>query len=90
MTLSIQFNDKHVLFSEDNQTSATLYAAGSLRAALSEVSQAFTKEYKIPVKLEFDHSGLLRERLEKGEITCDIFASADVKNPTALMKATSF
>jgi len=40
-----------------------LLAAGSLRAALTEVAQAFTAAVGAPVTLEFGASGLLRERL---------------------------
>ncbi|NMG22643.1 molybdenum ABC transporter substrate-binding protein [Brasilonema bromeliae SPC951] len=45
-----------------------------------------SREYNIPIKLEFDHSGLLQKRLLSGEHS-DIFASVDMENPTALMKA---
>jgi molybdate transport system substrate-binding protein len=48
--------------------SIRLYAAGSLRGALTEISRAFTAAYGIPVQLEFGASGLLRERLERGEL----------------------
>ncbi|MBW4567465.1 MAG: molybdate ABC transporter substrate-binding protein [Tolypothrix carrinoi HA7290-LM1] len=61
----------------------TLYAAGSLRGALSEVADSFTQKYGIIVKREFASSGSLRERLEKGE-NADVFASADTGNPTTL------
>ncbi len=71
-----------------NQTSSeprtvTLYGAGSLRGALSEVATAFTQDYGNPVKTEFGPSGLLRERLEEGE-KADVFASADIGNPLQL------
>lgn len=52
-----------------------LYAAGSLRASLTEVADRFTAQYSIPVRLEFGASGLLRERLERGE-PGDVFAHA--------------
>lgn len=61
----------------------TLYAAGSLRGALSEVADFFTKQYGIIVNREFASSGSLRERIEKGE-NVDVFASADTGNPTIL------
>lgn len=61
----------------------TLYAAGSLRGALSEVADSFTQEYGITVKSEFASSGSLRERLENGE-NADVFASADTGNVIAL------
>jgi ABC-type molybdate transport system substrate-binding protein len=87
MVTSLEFNNKQkILCTQDFQTSVTLYAAGSLRGAISEVAQSFAREYDIPVRLEFNHSGLLRERLLNGEHS-DIFASADMGNPIALMKA---
>jgi ABC-type molybdate transport system substrate-binding protein len=41
-----------------------LYAAGSLRAALTDVAAAFTERYQIKVAATFAPSGLLRERIE--------------------------
>lgn len=61
----------------------TLFAAGSLRGALTEVSTAFTQQTGIPVKGEFGPSGMLRERIEEGE-TVDVFASADMNHPRKL------
>lgn len=61
----------------------TLYAAGSLRGALTDVANAFTQQYGIPVRTEFASSGSLRERLENGE-QADVFASADTGNAIAL------
>ena len=87
MVTFIGLSDKQVLGTDEKQASVILHAAGSLRSSLTEVVQAFTQEYDIIVKLEFDHSGLIRERLLEGEYS-DIFASADMANPTALMKAS--
>ncbi len=61
----------------------TLWGAGSLRGALSEVATNFTQEYGIPVKTEFASSGSLRTRLENGE-KADVFASADLGNAITL------
>lgn len=61
----------------------TLYAAGSLKSALSEVADAFTRQSGVVVKREFGPSGLLRERIEKGE-PVDVFASADMNHPQKL------
>jgi molybdenum ABC transporter molybdate-binding protein len=65
-----------------------LFAAGSLRAALTEVARTF--EVKSggghKVETEFAASGLLRERIEKGE-PAHVFASADVGHPTRLAAA---
>jgi len=63
-----------------------VYAAGSLRGAMSEVAQAFTASGGPPVNATFGASGLLRERIEKGE-AFDVFASADMGNPQALAHA---
>ena len=46
------------------QEPVRLYAAGSLRVALTEVAAAFEKQEGIPVAREFGASGLLRERIE--------------------------
>jgi hypothetical protein len=60
-----------------------LYAAGSLRLSLTEVATAFTRASGVPVEATFGASGLLRERLERGE-RADVFASADVGHPRRL------
>ncbi|EWY37744.1 hypothetical protein N825_09190 [Skermanella stibiiresistens SB22] len=60
-----------------------LHAAGSLKAALSEVASAYTAETGAPVEAMFGSSGLIRRRLERGELG-DIFASADLGNPMTL------
>ena len=63
-----------------------LYAAGSLKAALGDVAADYTKTYGTPVATTFGASGLLRERIEKGE-SAQVFASANMKHPQTLMKA---
>jgi len=63
-----------------------LYAAGSLRAAMTDIAHAFTVQYGVPVETTFGASGLLRERIERGEST-DVFASADMQHPRTLMQA---
>ncbi|HEY7552196.1 MAG TPA: molybdate ABC transporter substrate-binding protein [Hyphomicrobiaceae bacterium] len=62
-----------------------LYAAGSLKAALTEVAEAFEKSGAGNVRVEttFGPSGLLRERIEKGE-AAHVFASADTNHPRRL------
>jgi molybdate transport system substrate-binding protein len=67
------------------QTVLTVHAAGSLRAALTEVAQAF--EVQTPgssVRLVFGASGLLKDRLQGGEAS-DVFASANMEHPQALV-----
>ena len=60
-----------------------LYAAGSLRRALTEVATAFTEATGVRVEGTFGASGLLRERLEGSE-RGDAFASADMDHPRRL------
>lgn len=68
------------------QEPVLLHSAGSLRAALTEVAQAFEKATGIAVKPVFGASGLLKDRIAKGE-AAEVFASADLGNPEALAKA---
>src|SRR5262245_24323459 len=64
-----------------------VYAAGSLRAALTDIAHAFENgSAGLKVEMEYAASGLLRERIEKGE-PAHIFASADVGHPTKLADA---
>lgn len=63
-----------------------LRAAGSLRAAMTEISQAFTASGGPRVESTFGASGLLREGIENGDPT-DVFASADVRNAQLLANA---
>lgn len=62
-----------------------VFAAGSLRAALTEAGAAFKAKTGTDVAFTFGASGLLRDRLAKGE-TADVFASANVEHPAALAK----
>ena len=64
----------------------SLFAAGSLKAALSDVSEDFTRTYGIPVSSTFGPSGLMRERIEAGE-TAHVFASANMRHPRTLEAA---
>ena len=65
-----------------------VYAAGSLKAALTEVARAL--EARAPgavrIKTEFAASGLLRARIEAGE-AAHVFASADTGLPRRLADA---
>jgi molybdate transport system substrate-binding protein len=66
--------------------SLTLYAAGSLKAALSDVVASYEKAYGTKVTTKFGPSGLLRKSIEGGEKP-DVFASADMNHPKALAAA---
>jgi molybdate transport system substrate-binding protein len=63
--------------------SLTLYAAGSLKAALGDVAASYEKIYKIKVTTKFGPSGLLRKAIEGGE-NPDVFASANMAHPEKL------
>jgi ABC-type molybdate transport system substrate-binding protein len=60
-----------------------VYAAGSLRGPLTEAAQAYEQASGVKVVLVFGASGLLKERIEKGE-SADVFASANTEHPQAL------
>ncbi len=61
----------------------TVYAAGSLRAAMTQIAQDFAVQNPPMPKLVFGASGLLRDRLSGGE-RADLFASANMEHPQAL------
>ncbi|HTS22453.1 MAG TPA: molybdate ABC transporter substrate-binding protein [Casimicrobiaceae bacterium] len=69
-----------------DETMLRVYAAGSLSAAIIDIAAAFTASGGPPVATTFGPSGLLRERIEKGEPAA-VFASADVDHPQALARA---
>ncbi|MEO6973684.1 MAG: molybdate ABC transporter substrate-binding protein [Rhodoferax sp.] len=60
-----------------------VYAAGSLREAFTEIAGDYQARTGQPVALTFGASGLLRERIEKGE-AAQVFASADMAQPQRL------
>jgi molybdate transport system substrate-binding protein len=70
----------------DDIAPVRVLAAGSLRAAITQEAAAFQHQFGVRVDSAFGPSGVLRERIEKGEAT-DLFASADMGNPSALSQA---
>ncbi|MCW8206544.1 molybdate ABC transporter substrate-binding protein [Verminephrobacter aporrectodeae subsp. tuberculatae] len=60
-----------------------VYAAGSLRAALTEIAREHQARTGQKVALTFGASGLLRERIEKGA-PAQLFASANTAHPERL------
>ena len=60
-----------------------VYSAGSLKSAWTELARAYQAKYGIRLDFEFGASGLLRERLEKGE-KADLFTAADTGHPQML------
>ena len=68
------------------QEPVRLYAAGSLRAVMLELGAAFEIAAGIRLAPVFGPSGVLRERIERGE-PVDVFASADMGHPQRLAAA---
>jgi molybdate transport system substrate-binding protein len=60
-----------------------IFSAGSLRAVWNDIAKEAGPALGIEVKSTFGGSGLLRERIEKGE-TPDLFTSADAASPRKL------
>ena len=65
------------------QEATAVYAAGSLREALTEVAGLWQAQSGHRAVLTFGASGLLRQRIEQGE-TAQVFASADTEHPQRL------
>lgn len=63
-----------------------VFAAGSLRAALTDVARAFELDHPHKVNMTFGASGLLKDRIVAGE-TPQVFASANMEHPEALAAA---
>ena len=63
-----------------------LHAAGSLRGALTEISQAFQQQHGTVVTQRYAPSGLLRDAIQGGE-KAEVFASANMSHPQSLVKA---
>ncbi len=67
-------------------TSVRLLAAGSLREAMTEIASRYEAESGVRIELVFGPSGVLRERIEKGE-AAQVFASADTDHPKRLAES---
>lgn len=65
---------------------ARLHAAGSLKAAMTDIADAFSRAHGVSVERTFGPSGLLRKRIEEGE-AAEVFASANMRHPMALAAA---
>ena len=68
------------------QDAVAVYAAGSLREALTEVAALWQAQGGARIAFTFGASGLLRERIEQGE-PAQVFASADTDHPRRLAQA---
>ena len=60
-----------------------LHAAGSLRAALTDISKAFEVAGGAPVQAKYGPSGLLKDEIAGGG-KAEVFASANMEHPQAL------
>jgi ABC-type molybdate transport system substrate-binding protein len=72
-----------------NADPIAVVAAGSLREALTEVAQVHEARTGQKLALSFAASGLLRERIEKGE-PAQVFASADMGHPQKLFETSGW
>lgn len=64
----------------------TLHAAGSLKAALTDVAKAYEAKSGNKIEAKYGPSGLLKDEIAKGA-KADIFASANMEHPKALHDA---
>jgi len=64
----------------------SLYAAGSLKGALTDVAKAFEAASGNTVQAKFGASGLLKDEIAGGA-KADVFASANMGHPQALSEA---
>ena len=63
-----------------------LYAAGSLRGPLNDVSAAFRTSFGIAVQAKYGPSGILKDEIAAGA-KADVFASANMAHPQSLADA---
>ena len=63
-----------------------LYAAGSLRAAMTDIAKAFAAETGLRVEGKFGPSGILEKEIADGA-KADVFASANMDYPRMLNRA---
>jgi molybdate transport system substrate-binding protein len=66
-----------VLSSTASGEELLLFGAGSLREVMTQIATDYQARYGGTVRTEFGPSGLMRERIERGE-RVDLFASADM------------
>jgi ABC-type molybdate transport system substrate-binding protein len=64
----------------------SLFAAGSLRAALTDVAKAYETQSGHRVQMKFGPSGILKDEIAGGA-KADVFASANMEHPQALHAA---
>ena len=74
-----------VMSSAASSDEVLLHAAGSLRKALTEVSQVFEESSHLKVRAKFGASGLLKDEIVAGA-QAEVFASANMEHPQALAR----
>ena len=72
-----------VLSSTASSEELVLFGAGSLREVMTQIATDYQARHGGTVRTEFGPSGLMRERIERGE-RVDLFASADMGHPLKL------
>jgi len=72
-------------FKEMEMDPIRIFAAGSLRGALARMVETLFRRLETDISLELGPSGVLRQRIEKGE-HADLFISADLTHPRALLR----
>jgi len=72
-----------VLSSTASSEELVLFGAGSLREVMTQIAADYQARHGGTVRTEFGPSGLMRERIERGE-RVDLFASADMGHPLKL------
>ena len=72
-----------VLSSPAGGEELVLFGAGSLREVMTQITADYQARHAGTVRTEFGPSGLMRERIERGE-RVDLFASADMGHPLKL------
>jgi molybdate transport system substrate-binding protein len=69
----------------EDREGLTVFGAGSLREALSEITRNFGAAHGLQIRAEFGPSGRMRERIERGE-RVDLFGSADIGHARAIVE----
>ena len=72
-----------VTLAQNTADPVQVYAAGSLREAMTQIAVEYQERTGNKINLTFGASGLLRERIENGE-PASVFASADTMHPKRL------
>ncbi len=86
VALSVAFVLAAPTFVARAQEPLKVYAAGSLRAVMNDLGNAWARAGGSPIAPTYGPSGLLRDRLAAGE-KADVFASANLEHPRSLAQS---